>query len=113
MSVWDEDKIDFLYFDRDYVVLEIFDDLLWTQDYLVSHWEILQLKIRGYVKFIHSGQLQEHCPGKDCSKPKINICFTEAWPQIVENHLLKMKEYCKDLGYELEWVRYNPNSSEK
>ncbi len=106
MSVVDRGKVDSVYVEDDYAVVEILDHLIWSQDTLTTHWQILQDKLKDYVGFIYSGQLNDIFPGKTY-KPRIRICFTEQWPAIVEKYLVKQKEYYKELGYDLVWQKEN------
>lgn len=102
MSVVDRGKIDFLYNEDEFAVIEILDHLIWEHDALIAHWQMLQDKLKDYIGFIYSGQLKEMFPEKEY-KPRIRICFVEQWPEIVEKHLLRQKEYYKELGVDLAW----------
>ena len=103
MSVLDRNVIDYIYIEENQIVLGISDHLPWNKDTIVAHWEILQDKLKDYVGFIYSGQLEEKYPNSN-KIPCIKIFFSEECPKVVEKYLNKMKAYYKECGYDLIWV---------
>ena len=107
MSVSDRNVIDHIYFEDNKIILGISDHLPWDNESIVSHWEILQDKLRDYVGYIYSGQLKQSYPDLD-KTPCIKIFISESYPEVVEKYLKKMKMYYIEYGYELVWALDSP-----
>lgn len=54
MTVVDRNKIDLVYTEENKVILCVSDHLTWESEDLKNHWEILQLKLKDYMGYIHS-----------------------------------------------------------
>lgn len=104
MTVVDRNKIDLVYTEENKVILCVSDHLTWESEDLKNHWEILQLKLKDYMGYIHSGQLKEQYTN---GIPCIKILFSYEWPDVVEKFLNKLKDLYNEYGCELTW-EYDP-----
>lgn len=103
MSVEDRNIIDFVYKQDGEVVLCISDHISWDNTTIIAHWDILQDKLKDYMRFIQSGQYKEIYP-EDSLNPCIKIFFSCMWTDLVGSYLEKMKVIYAEYGCNLIWV---------
>ncbi len=105
MSVMDEGTIDFVGLEKKdkNLILSIFDHLNWGKESDDVHLLILQNKINDYLRFIESGEINEHFSPKDYDKIIIRIIAKYSFGFDCIEFLNNAKQVINDAGFELEW----------
>ena len=103
MSVMDKGTIDFAGIEKNVLVLSIADHLPWGEESDDVHLLFLQNKINDYLRFIESGDVNEHFKPKSYDNIIIRIIGKYSFSPDCIKFLDMSKQVVNDAGFGLEW----------